>query len=314
MFLEVRSLSKSHGGKPVFSDVSFSLQKGEIVSLIGPSGVGKTTLLKIIAGLEAQDSGEVAFSRTPDRDNPVILVFQDYLLFPNLTVFDNVAFGLKARKVSTSEREHRVMELLDYFGLADKRGQYPNQLSAGQRQRVAIARAMVVNPALLLLDEPFANLDRNLKAQTAEFIRETQKNFGVTTVVVTHDQEEAFLMSDQVGVMLSGKLVQFAPAREVYESPVNIEAARFLGPVNVIPQDVARVCSLAEGDDPFYARPEQLRIEPSLDGNAVVKNVVFAGHYRKYTVEVEGCSLVVFGSGNGIRIGERVSLRRVEDK
>ncbi|QGY38918.1 ATP-binding cassette domain-containing protein [Pseudodesulfovibrio cashew] len=308
MVLRVENVSKAYDGRPVLRDVSFSVSKGSVTSLIGPSGVGKTTLLKIIAGLETPDAGTLSFAEPPSREHPAILVFQDYLLFPNLTVFENVAFGLRARKVARKEIERRVMELLDHFQLADKRREYPATLSAGQRQRVAIARAMVVNPTLLLLDEPFANLDRNLKLHTAEFIRDTQKTFGVTTIAVTHDQEEAFLMSDTVGVMLDGSLAQFAPAREVFLDPAGLEVARFLGPVNILPEGLARRLGVARKDGTWYVRPEHLLLTPRPDGMGVVTEAVFAGHLVRYTVDADGTELTIFSNDTTVRIGERVGL------
>lgn len=306
MFLRAEGIAKSFDGQPVLRDVTFAVDKGDIASFIGPSGVGKTTLLKIIAGLEETDSGKLIFGTPPDKDNPVILVFQDYLLFPNLTVFDNVAFGLKARKIAKAETERRVMELLDFFNLADKRNDYPITLSAGQRQRVAIARAMVVNPAILLLDEPFANLDRNLKTSTAEFIRDTQKAFGVTTIAVTHDQEEAFLMSDHVGVMLEGQLAQFAPSRVVYEQPASLEVARFLGPVNELPADLSARIGLDSRLG--YARPQDLHVAARPDGMGVLTDITFAGQYTKYTVDIDGTHITTHAANNGLSVGDRVDI------
>ncbi|WP_319468610.1 ABC transporter ATP-binding protein [uncultured Pseudodesulfovibrio sp.] len=309
MFFRAKDINRSFDGRLVLHDVSFSVGQGDIVSFIGPSGVGKTTLLKIIAGLDEPDSGNLHFKQQPSRENPVILVFQDYLLFPNLTVFENAAFGLRARKVADNEIERRVMELLDHFKLADRRSHYPTELSAGQQQRVAIARAMVVNPAMLLLDEPFANLDRNLKLSTAEFIRDTQKEFGVTTIAVTHDQEEAFLMSDAVGVMLDGHLAQFAPADEIYASPASLDVAEFLGPINVLPPKLAKLLGLNHAKNGNHlARPENLCIEPHPNGFATVKHVMFVGHYTKYVVQMDKTVLIIFDADNSFKRGDKVNL------
>lgn len=308
MLFRAEGISKSFGGTDVLRDISFSVEKGDIVSFIGPSGVGKTTLLKIIAGLDEADSGQLIFGTSPSKEHPVILVFQDYLLFPNLSVFENVAFGLRARKISGAEIEKRVMELLGYFQLADKRGDYPAMLSAGQRQRVAIARAMIVNPAMLLLDEPFANLDRNLKLRTAEFIRDTQKEFGVTTLAVTHDQEEAFLMSDHVGVMLDGSLAQFAPAKEVYAAPTNLEVAKFLGPVNILPPELGEQLEMERTNGQYYARPEGLRVTVHPDGIGILKDVVFVGHYTRYVVTVGDTIITAHGADSEVAPGDRVHI------
>jgi len=309
MFLRVEHVSKFFDTEPVLRDVSFDVEQGSVVSLIGPSGVGKTTLLKLIAGLDAPDSGQLIFEEPPSKHCPVILVFQDYLLFPNMTVFDNVAFGLKARTVSKSETKQRVMDLLEHFQMADKRKDYPVTLSAGQRQRVAIARAMVVNPALLLLDEPFANLDQNLKMRTAEFIRDTQKAFGVTTIAVTHDQNEAFLMSDKVGVMLDGSLAQFDQAREVALSPASLEVARFLGPVNELPEALALAMGMARKDDGWYIRPERLRILKDAKGNGTVTETSVAGRIIQYRVDMDGTEVTVFSMDSEHRPGERVTIK-----
>ncbi|MCG8453198.1 MAG: ABC transporter ATP-binding protein [Spirochaetales bacterium] len=229
MPVNISKVKKNYGGKPVLKELSLEIEDGEFISLIGPSGVGKTTLLRILANIETPDSGEVHFSRTPGKEDPVIMVFQDFALFPHMTVAENVGYGLKMRGVRRKDRQERVEKMLDWFGIADKAPSYPARLSAGQRQRAAIARALVVEPMVLLLDEPFANLDKNLKGETARFIRQTQRSFGITTVMVTHDQEEAFAVSDRIGVLISGELRQYSSPEELLKSPADGETERFLG-------------------------------------------------------------------------------------
>ena len=311
MDLELSGITKRFGGQTVLDRISFRLQQPELVSIIGPSGVGKTTLLKIIAQLDRQDRGQVSFSRPVNKKNPVILVFQDYVLFPNMTVWDNVAFGLRARKAGKLDIRDRVQQMLDYFHLQAQSGHCPAQLSAGQRQRVAIARAMVINPAVLLLDEPFANLDRNLKMETARFIRRTQKEFGIPTISVTHDLEEAFAMSDKIGILLNGALKQFDTPRQIYFSPNSYEVASFLGPVNTIPKSLYPFLGLGNSiqvRDEIFARPETLSMTADDQGPARVVDVSFAGHYIVYSVQLEGTVLTVYCQNESFPVGQRVRL------
>lgn len=279
---------------PVFSGVTFHLAQGEMACLVGPSGVGKTTLLRVLAGLHPHDAGGFSVTPPPGRDPSVILVFQDYLLFPHLTVRDNVAFGLRARGVGRRDRADRAGDMLADFGIGHLAHRYPAHLSAGQRQRVALARALVCNPALLLLDEPFANLDRTLRLETAAYVRDTVRRYGVTTLSVTHDLEEAFAVSDRIGVMLHGRLAQFGTPAELYGRPVSLEVARFLGPVNVLDGPACTAfglplpggCLCGGGDDcaPLALRPEGLAAIPDPDGPAVVARAVFTGQVIRLTL------------------------------
>ena len=312
MDLTVSHIAKRFKRTPVLQDISFDVGPRELVSIIGPSGVGKTTLLKIIAQLERPTSGEVVFSRALSRKNPVILVFQDYILFPGMTVRENIAFGLKSRRVRRLEIRKRVGRMLEYFRLSEQADQYPAELSAGQKQRVAIARAMVVNPAVLLLDEPFANLDRNLKMETARFIRQTQKAFGIPTISVTHDLEEAFAMSDRIGILLEGRLKQFATPKEIYFRPDTYDVARFLGPVNIIPRPLYRVFGINGewGDsEQVLARPENLVLESCADGPGKIAEVTFAGHYIAYNVTLQDRMFTVYSQNDNFAAGQRVGVK-----
>ncbi len=234
MSVELSGISKRYGEKTVLDDVSFRIREGEFISLIGPSGVGKTTLLKILANLEHPDTGIIRFSENPGKERPVIMMFQDFALFPHMTITENIGYGLKVRGMKKKERLPKVEEMLEWFGIADKASSYPARLSAGEKQRAAIARSLVVGPMVLLLDEPFANLDKNLKSETAEFIRRTQQSFNITTVMVTHDQDEAFAVSDRIGVLIGGKLRQYDCPGLISAAPADMETARFLGQSNSI--------------------------------------------------------------------------------
>jgi putative spermidine/putrescine transport system ATP-binding protein len=312
MFFTVKSVCKSYGTKQILRNISFDVERGSVVTIIGPSGVGKTTLLKIIGGLEKPTSGSIGYESEPTLENPIILVFQDFILFPNMTVFDNVAFGLKARRYDFREIDRRVSEMLAYFGIDDKRESYPNSLSAGQQQRTAIARAMVVNPSVLLLDEPFAHLDKNLRLETAEFIRSTQKSFGVTTVSVTHDLQEAFAMSDRIGVMLDGRLRQYDTVEKVYFAPNTLEVAQFLGPVNEIPRtafDALGVDGNFGNRPEVYVRAEAFTIERADDGPGLVVDVCFVGVLILYRVKVGDRDYAVYSLNDGIAEGDRVRIR-----
>ncbi len=315
MDLSIRQISKRFKNRTVLEDISFDVGPHELVSIVGPSGVGKTTLLKIIARLDAPDAGAVHFSQPPNLTHPVIIVFQDYVLFPSMTVRDNIGFGLRARRMDRRQIQNQVNRMLDYFQLDDKGDQYPSQLSAGQKQRVAIARAMIVNPAVLLLDEPFANLDRNLKMETARFIRKTQQEFGIPTISVTHDLEEAFAMSDRIGVLLDGRLRQFDTPKRVYFNSASADVARFLGPVNRIPERLFALFQvngypsdhIASGQ--ILARPENLAMIADADGPGRIAEKTFAGHYTAYTVDFQDAAYTVYSQDDRFRTGQRVTLR-----
>jgi len=315
MDFRVEGVSHSFEGQPVLTDITCGFRQGELFSLVGPSGAGKTTLLSLIAGLIPCQAGTIQYAQTPDLNAPIILVYQDFILFPHLTVADNVGFGLKARKWSRATRRSRVEQILRYFQLEDKADAFPAQLSGGQRQRVAIARAMVVSPAVLLLDEPFANLDRSLKMETARFIRSTQREFGMTTVAVTHDLEEAFAMSDRLGILLNGRLRQVGPPREVYFHPQDLEVARFLGPVNPLtPATTTDLLPPGTGipSNDAFIRPEALEVEGDANGPGCIRDIHFAGHYIMYTIDLRGQEIIVYSQQRVLEIGQRVRVRAVQ--
>ena len=243
-------ITKKFGDFVALDDVSVAIPEGSLTALLGPSGSGKSTLLRVIAGLEDPDAGQVLLgdedvTHEPARARGVGMVFQHYAAFKHMTVWNNVAFGLQIRKRPKEEIRARVDELLEIVGLTKWAGQRPSQLSGGQRQRMALARALAIDPRVLLLDEPFGALDAKVRAELRRWLRRLHEEQGVTTVLVTHDQEEAMEVSDRIAVMNEGQLQQVGPPREVYDHPANQFVMGFLGPVSklgdrlVRPHDVA---------------------------------------------------------------------------
>lgn len=236
-YLDIRNVSKSFGHFQALRDINLQVRKGEFVCFLGPSGCGKTTLLRIIAGLEQQSNGLVYqdgrdISLLPPAQRDYGIVFQSYALFPNLTISKNIAFGLESIKTPSAQIARRVEELLRLVGLADQGEKYPAQLSGGQQQRVALARALAISPGLLLLDEPLSALDAKVRVHLRHEIKELQKRLGVTTIMVTHDQEEALAMADRIVVMNHGVIEQVGTPLEVYRSPQSLFVADFIGETN----------------------------------------------------------------------------------
>jgi iron(III) transport system ATP-binding protein len=237
--VDLRAVVKRFGGVTAVDDVTLTIADGELFTLLGPSGCGKTTLLRLLAGFSAPDGGEIWFGdRRVDGLAPyernIGMVFQNYALWPHMTVRDNVTYGLKLRKLAGDEIARRLREGLGKVNLAGLEDRHPGQLSGGQQQRVALARALVLNPDILLLDEPLSNLDAKIRVQVRAEIRTLQRELGITTVYVTHDQEEALSLSDRVAVMRDGKVLQLARPKELYERPVNPFVADFVGTNNFV--------------------------------------------------------------------------------
>jgi len=238
-YLQVERVWKRFGPFTALMDVSFDIFQGEFVCLLGPSGCGKTTLLRIIMGLEIQSNGRILhtgrdISSLPPAGRDFGIVFQSYALFPNLTVFDNVAYGLHSRKMKRQGIRQRVTELLTLIGMPDAAQKYPAQLSGGMQQRVALARALAPSPGLLLLDEPLSALDARLRVRLRHEIRSLQQRLGVTTILVTHDQEEALTMADRIVVMNQGVIEQIGTAMEIYRDPASPFVADFVGEMNIL--------------------------------------------------------------------------------
>jgi sulfate transport system ATP-binding protein len=280
MSIRVAGVTKQFGAFKALDDVTLDVAQGSLTALLGPSGSGKTTLLRIIAGLEDADAGRVLYddddvTRRSARDRNVGFVFQHYALFRHLSVFENIAFGLRVRKVAKAEITRRVEELIGLVRLAGMERRYPAQLSGGQRQRVALARALAIRPQVLLLDEPFGALDAKVRQELRQWLRRLHDEIGMTSVFVTHDQEEAFEVADRVVVMNGGRIEQSGTPREVFDHPANPFVMDFLGNVNVFSGRVQKGKATWGGlevpvpeylhDDaretPVYVRPHELDIE-----------------------------------------------------
>lgn len=262
MSIELKNVSKRFGGVTAVNGVSFSVNEGELLALLGPSGCGKTTVLRMIAGLEMPTEGDIFIrgTRVNDvsvRQRNIGFVFQNYALFKNMTVGRNIAFGLRIKKWSKTDTRSRVQELLTLFGLEDLEGRYPHQLSGGQRQRVAIARALAPRPTVLLLDEPFGAVDAKIRQELREWLVTMHEELNVTTIFVTHDQEEALEVANRIVIFSRGHLEQVGVPREVYEQPANEFVARFIGVMNVL-EPVVRdgVARLGELEFPAHGQSE----------------------------------------------------------
>jgi putative spermidine/putrescine transport system ATP-binding protein len=301
-------LTRTFGTVRALDRLSVEIAPGEFVALLGPSGCGKTTALRILAGFETADAGAVTvngkdIASVPAAKRDMGMVFQSYSLFPNMAALDNVAFGLRMRRIGAVDRKRRAGELLDMVGLTEHAKRYPHQLSGGQQQRVALARALAIEPQVLLLDEPLSALDAKVRLQLREQIRSVQQRLGITTLFVTHDQEEALSMADRVGVMKDGKLEQITVPDQLYANPATAFVAEFVGTMNRIPGELSgtdQVRALGSvvpvnGDRPdggqevdVLVRPEGLRIEAVPNGNGIVTDRSFLGSVSRISVRLSG--------------------------
>jgi putative spermidine/putrescine transport system ATP-binding protein len=344
--VSVEGVSKSFGGTPAVRDISLKIRHGEFLTLLGPSGCGKTTLLNLIAGFLEPERGEIFIdgehvTREPPYVRSIGMVFQNYALFPHMTVNQNVAFGLKMRKVPRDEIGRRVAEALDMVRLPGIGERSPRQLSGGQQQRVALARALVINPKVVLLDEPFSAIDKNLRGEMQVELKQIQKRVGITTLFVTHDQSEALSLSDRIAVMSQGRIEQLSEPARLYRNPASSFVASFIGDINRLPCKVAAAEaaqtvldiggrqlrlraaggeSLPSGLDALlFVRPEELLLGQAEDplanlGAGVVETHVYQGTHVDVYVRLADAMVVRvrhpgFGAIEEFPVGARVGVR-----
>ncbi|HEK8915228.1 TPA: ATP-binding cassette domain-containing protein [Clostridioides difficile] len=281
-YLKINNVFKSYDPKRVLNNISLDIEEGEFLCLLGPSGCGKTTLLRIIAGLEDVNSGTIILQ---DKDITNLepskrgfgIVFQSYALFPNMTAYNNIAFPLKERKVSKEKIDNKVKEVLETVGLTNEAHKYPKALSGGQQQRIAIARALALEPKFLLLDEPMSALDAKVRHKLRMDIKRLQKELNITTIMVTHDQEEAITMADKIAILNGGDIMQIGTPEEIYQNPQNLFTAQFIGDTNCFDN----------GDSILTVRPEYVQIEKSTKENyqGIISNIEFRGNLLRVEIK-----------------------------
>ncbi|MBE4703831.1 spermidine/putrescine ABC transporter ATP-binding protein [Spiroplasma platyhelix] len=335
--LELRNVSKEYDGKIILKGISLNIHEGEFLTILGPSGCGKTTLLRLIAGFEKPNNGQILFNgkdliKIPIHKRQVNTIFQSYALFPHLNVFDNIAYGLKLKKINKDKIKKEVIKALNLVKLEGFEDKDINDLSGGQKQRVAVARALVLNPKILLLDEPFAALDLKLRQQMQLELKKIQREVEITFIFITHDQEEAFTMSDRVVVMNNGQIQQIGSSQDIYNEPENKWTAQFVGSSNVIENATFlkdywvefdgkkfKCADRGFGNDEknidIIIRPEDVDLDKEDHGyfNGVVKSIIFKGVVWEILVAVKKRRWLIH-STDYFGVGETVSLKwNVED-
>lgn len=310
LLIQLVNVEKHFAGQPVVHPLSLTIDEGEFLTLLGPSGCGKTTILRMIAGFELPSAGEIRLdgvnvTQLSPNKRDLNLVFQHYALFPHMTVEQNIQFGLKMKKIPQAEQRERIAEAIRLTQLTPLAARYPHQLSGGQQQRVAIARAIANKPKVLLLDEPLGALDLQLRKNLQGELKQLQRNLGITFVYVTHDQEEAMMMSDRIVIMNNGRVEQVGSPKEIYERPETLFAATFVGENNVFHED-----------NMFTVRPEKIRISDEPEGvrkAGIIQDIVYLGNIHKLIVHMENEQTTVtavldFTDTRLWHIGQRVGV------
>ena len=315
IFVELNNLTKSFGNLTAVNDFSLNINKGELVSILGPSGCGKTTTLNIIGGFLKPDDGEIIIenkniTNIDSSERPTATVFQSYALFPHMNVMENVTYGLKVKNYSKKDKLIKGEEMLEMVGLSHYKDKKIGQLSGGEQQRVALARALIMNPKVLLLDEPLSNLDARLRIQMRKEVKDIQSELGITTLYVTHDQEEAMGLSDRVVVMNQGEIEQIGSPEDIYNRPKNEFIADFIGRINKIDN----------GQDKFYIRPEYIKVvdtdsDVNYEGKVVQKQ--YRGAFITYFIDYNNTLIqadILKREDRGWKIGEKVNFDFYEDQ
>ena len=324
MYVELKNISKSIGDYKASDNVNFGVEKGKLIGLLGPSGSGKTTILRMIAGLETPDSGDIIIDGVRVNDlaaskRGIGFVFQNYALFRYMTVYDNIAFGLRVQKADKKKIDERVRELIKLIGLEGLEKRYPSQLSGGQRQRVAFARALAPNPQLLLLDEPFAAIDAKVRKELRSWLREMIEKLGVTSIFVTHDQDEAIEVADEIIITNKGRIEQTGTPIEIYHNPKTAFTASFFGETTFV-DDYSKFHNFEhiENVEKAIVRPEFVKVTKknevqkykSSASHGVTKNVLFRGDSIEVVVDVDGTELKARRGldEQAIEVGEEVDV------
>ncbi|MGL5758540.1 ABC transporter ATP-binding protein [Plesiomonas sp.] len=306
-YVNAYHLTKQFAANTVVNDVTFHIEKGELITLLGPSGCGKSTLLRSLAGLNPLDKGEIwvdgeNITDLPPQQRGIGMVFQSYALFPNMTVEQNINFGLKMKKVSATQMKKQVKQVIELVELEGREQHYPHQLSGGQKQRVALARALVTQPRILLLDEPLSALDAKIRKSLRQQIRQIQQELQLTTLFVTHDQEEAMMVSDRIFLMHQGKIAQSGSPEQIYTQPANEFVAGFMGHYNLVEAKQAKALLNLDTSLKVAIRPESIYVrEPgrhygehiSSPHPAVILDHQLLGNVIRYQVQVAECELTV---------------------
>lgn len=324
MYIELKNINKTFGDYKASNDVSFGIEKGKLIGLLGPSGSGKTTILRMLAGLEHQDSGDIYINGNLVNDLPsskrgIGFVFQNYALFPYMNVFNNIAYGLNVKKKNKEYIKNRVSELLELVGLKGLENRYPDELSGGQKQRIALARALAPEPELLLLDEPFAAIDAKVRKELRTWLRETIDKVGITSIFVTHDQEEAIEVADEIIITNKGRVEQMGTPVHIYLHPKTPFVAQFIGDSSIIENyDKLKGFDSVGENTKAIIRPEFIEIKKIDDGrhtdtiyeDAIVQESIFKGNSFESVIDISGIKVKINSplSNGPLKVGDTIQV------